>query len=96
MLGLLQDDREWDEVLCEGAVTKMSSALRELFVIILLFCMPANPRELFDKHHMEWGDDFTAKAYKKGIVISETQVRTLILLDIQHRVQSWGRDLRNL
>ena len=94
LLGLLQDDREWDEVLCEGAVTKMSSALRELFVIILLFCMPANPRELFDKHHMEWGDDFTAKAYKKGIVISETQVRTLILLDIQHRVQSWGRDLR--
>ena len=43
---------------------------------------------------MEWRDDYTADAYKRGIVVSETQVRTLILLDIQHRVQSWGRDLR--
>jgi hypothetical protein len=37
VLGLLQDDREWEEVLTEGALTKMSQALRELFVTILMF-----------------------------------------------------------
>ena len=94
LLGLLQDDREWDDVLNEGAATKMSSALRELFVIILLFCMPANPRELFEKHHTEWGDDFMAEAVKMNVKITNNQVRTLILLDIEHRVQSWGRDLK--
>ena len=50
LLGLLQDDREWEEVLSEGAVTKMSPALRELFVTILLFCYPSNPLELFNTH----------------------------------------------
>jgi hypothetical protein len=52
-LGLLQDDREWDEALSEGCATKMSSALRELFITIILFCMPSNPQELFDKHFLE-------------------------------------------
>ena len=37
MLGLLQDDREWNEVLTNAAATNMCSALRELFVTILLF-----------------------------------------------------------
>ena len=52
-LGLLQDDNEWDQALTEGAATKMPSATRELFVTILLFCMPSNPQELFDRHHIE-------------------------------------------
>ena len=57
-LGLLQDDKEWDEALTEGSATRLPSALRELFITILLFCMPSNPQELFDKHHLEWADDF--------------------------------------
>ena len=40
-LGLLQDDREWDEALSKGALTKMSAALRELFAChpILRSCL---------------------------------------------------------
>ena len=87
-LGLLQDDLEWDQVLTEGAVTQMCPALRELFITILLFCSPGNPAELFENHFLEWADDFKKKAGKKGIVLTEEQQRTLVLLDIQARLES--------
>ena len=48
-LGLLADDLEWNCVLEEAAITKLCPQIRELFVIILQFCLPSNPRELFDK-----------------------------------------------
>ena len=80
LLGLLQDDKEWDEALTEGALTRMPGVLRELFVTIVLFCTPANPKELFYKHFIEWADDFVANAAKERIVLSETQIQTLILL----------------
>ena len=92
-LGLLQDDQEWDEALAEGALTKMPNALRELFVMIVIFCQPASPSELFDKHYLEWGDDFTIKALNSGVELSETNVRTLVVLDLQQRLQSWDKSL---
>ena len=71
---------------------KMCPALRELFFIILLFCLPANPAELFDKHWKEWIDDFEKDAAKSGITLKDTQLQTLVLLDIQARLQSWGKE----
>ena len=96
MLGLLQDDKEWDEALTEGAATKMSFALRELFIMILLFCQPANPQDLFNRHFIEWADDFVLKALQTGVKLSETQIRTLVVLDIQQRLQSWDKDVKML
>ena len=93
-LGLLQDDREWDNVLTEGAVTKMCPALRELFTTILLFCMPSNPKKLFDDHYLEWADDFILQAKKKGVVLTEEQLKTLILIDLKARLQSQERHLK--
>ena len=95
-LGLLQDDNAWDEALTEGALTRMSSSLRELFIMIVLFCQPANPLELFNKHFMEWGDDFILNSKKAGVDLSDTQIRTLVVLDIQQRLQSWDKDLSML
>ena len=89
--GLLQDDKEWEEALVEGALTKMPSALRELFTIIIIFCQPANPLQLFDAHHTEWADDFVQSASKKGIHLTESQVRTMVVMDIQQRLQSWDK-----
>ena len=95
MLGLLQDDSEWDEALNEGSVTKMSSALRELFVTIIMFCMPSNPQELFNKHCLEWADDMLLHAQRSGKVLNEDQIRTLVLLDIKQRLHSWDRELKH-
>ena len=93
-LGLLQDDREWEEVLTEGAVTKISSALRELFVTILMFCSPSNPLDLFTKFHLDWSDDFKKEAEKKKIKLNDQQIKTMVAIDIRQRLQSWDRDLK--
>ena len=93
LLGLLQDDQEWDNVLTEGAATKLCSALRELFMTILLFSMPANPVELFEKHFLEWTDDFKHEAASKGLELDEMQLKKLVLMDLQKRMQSRERRL---
>ena len=92
-LGLLQDDSEWDQVLTEGAAIKLCPALRELFTTILLFCTPADPRDLFERHFMEWTDDLQMAALKKGLHLSEQQLRTLVLLDLETRLQSREKEL---
>ena len=74
----------------------MPAALRELFVTIILFCMPSNPKELFEKHFIEWAEDFQIDEDKKGRQLTERQIRTLVLLDIKKRLQAWDRDLNIL
>jgi hypothetical protein len=81
-------------VLRDGALTQMCSALRELFVTILLFCMPALPKKLFECHHLDWADDYIHTSKKKGIEPIKQQLKTLILLDIQRRLKTWDKDLK--
>ena len=60
-LGLLQNNNEWDQCFTDAADTKLCAQLRTLFVTMLLFCNPANPTALFDKHYHEWYDDLIPK-----------------------------------
>ena len=92
-LGLLQDDREWQRILEEGAATKMCRQCRELFVIILTFCMPADPRALFDQFWETWTDDFEHRAMRTEVELTETQKKTMVLLDIELRLQSFEKQL---
>ena len=61
--------------------------------MIVLFCHQAYPQDLFNKHYMEWADDFILNSLKAGVKMSESQIKTLVVLDIQHRLQSWDTDL---
>jgi hypothetical protein len=49
-LGLLEDDDEWDKCLEEAGATKMGKQLRYLFATILIYCTPAHPGTLWEKH----------------------------------------------
>ena len=60
-LGLLSDDQEWTFVLTEAAVTKMCPEIRSLYVVILMFCQPSDPKTLFDNFWNDWTDDFVHK-----------------------------------
>ena len=57
-LKLHNDDEEWQRILDKAATTQMSPNLRELFVIILVFCEPSWPRQLFDKFWTTWVEDY--------------------------------------
>lgn len=93
-LGLLQDDQEWDEALTEAEYTGLCPAIRELYVTILLFCEPSNPRQLFDNHWLQWSEDFQHRArVNRREELDQDQLRTLVLVDIEQRLQSWEKSL---
>ncbi|KAJ6957546.1 hypothetical protein NC653_039492 [Populus alba x Populus x berolinensis] len=48
-LGLLGDDKEWEDVFCEAMATATSPQIRNLFVSVVLFCDVADPEVLLNK-----------------------------------------------
>ena len=92
-LGLLDGNQEWENVLDEAANSASSPQLRALYIIILMFCEPSNPRGLFDKFWENWTDDIESKANRKGINLDSEQKMTMVLLDLQLRLQSFEKDL---
>ena len=57
--GLLQDDKEWREVLDSARVVECrASKIRELYVYIVLYNAPQNPTALFDEFWPAMDDDF--------------------------------------
>ena len=58
-----------------------------------MFCLPANPRSLFDEFWKTWTDDFELKARHHGMVIDESQLKTMLLLDLELRLQSFEKQL---
>ena len=92
-LGLLQDDGEWFAVLEEDGLIRTSRALRGLFVIILIWSAPANPRALFDRFWPNWADDYMMEAAQKNVHLDDSQKRTMVLLDLKHRLQDFQKQL---
>ena len=82
-LGLLSDDQEWQHVLEESVSTRLCPQIRELFVAILMFCGPANPRSLFDEFWQTWTDDLEQRGRSRNITLDEDQLKTMVLLDLQ-------------
>ena len=92
-LGLLNDDQEWCTVLRDAAITHMSSQIRALYVVILLFCQPADPAQLFNEFWSDWSDDYQYRGQQRGITFTDEQLRTMVRLDLQVRLQADGKDL---
>ena len=83
-LGLLQDDYEWVQTLEAGSFVYSSPRLRSLYVTIIVWSAPADPKALFDHFWLDWTDDFVHAAQKKGLVLDEGQKQTMVLLDLSH------------
>jgi hypothetical protein len=92
-LGLLKDDMEWHRVLEESSGTKLCPQIRELFVVILMFCQPANPRALFDEFWPTWIDDFEQQGKHMLVPLDASQLKTMLLLDLELRLQSFEKEL---
>ncbi|KAI5699530.1 hypothetical protein M8J75_004357 [Diaphorina citri] len=70
-MGLLEDDVHWDDTLREAAVSDSPKKLRELFVILLVFCQISNPRQLWEKYREFLSEDFTHQ-------VAQVHVGTLV------------------
>ena len=82
-LGLLTDDQEWTEVLADAGATNHCQQIRALYVVILLYCQPADPKRLFDEFWDQWTDDFVRIQEQKVQACTYQQFRTMVRLDIQ-------------
>ena len=94
-VGLLSDDQEWHRVLEESVSMRLCPQIRELYVAILMFCQPANPRSLFDEFWSSWTDDLEQRGRSRNVTLDEDQLKTMVLLDLQLRLQSFEKDLRD-
>ena len=94
-LGLLNDDREWQRILQEAAETQLCPQIRELYVTILLFCFPSDPLALFNEFWRTWADDFEHRSIQRNLMPTEVQLRTMVLLDIDLRLQSLERCIQD-
>ena len=92
-LGLLKDDKEWHRILEESAATRLCPQIRELFIIILIFCQPSNARALFDEFWSQWVDDLENQGRRNGVELTDSQKLTMLLLDLDLRLQSYERHL---
>ena len=90
--GLLQEDGEWDLALREATETQMPTQLRQLFVTIALFCEPADPAALFERHQAALAEDFS----RRHPALDADVVRSLALLDLERRLQRAGKELADL
>lgn len=85
-LGLLQDDSEWIEILSESALTMSLKKLRNLYFVILIWSVPANPRQLFDQFWHNWTDDFLQRAQRNNVSFTDDQLQTMVLLDLKNQL----------
>ena len=92
-LGLLQSDGEWNEVLQEAVFVCSSQSLRALYVTILIWSAPADPKALFDAFWTDWTDDFVYQAESRKL--DESQQKTLVLHDIGNRLLQFEKQLRD-
>ena len=89
--GLLQDDAEWDVALRDAVEARLPAQIRQLYVTILLFCAPAEPLRLLQGVQQAMSEDLMLQhpALEPGMI------ETLVLLDLERRLQHAGKELRS-
>ena len=96
-LGLLRDDDQWRQTMETANEHMMPAQLRELFVTILEFNFPSDPGRLLEAFLGPLTEDLLRiirgerQRGVQGAVPAgdeDTMIRALLLLDIQHRLQS--------
>ena len=95
--GLLEDDGEWRQCLEEASQMQTGTRLRHLFATLLLFCVPAQPDQLWTefRHHicddlhyrlrtMDFPNPTDEDVYDYGLYLLDN-----ILKDSGHSLEDW-------
>ena len=73
-LGLVNDDGECDACLTEAITYKMPYQLRQLFASIIVYCQPANLKDLWNKYVDSLIEDYINKKMSRELAIQKTLV----------------------
>ncbi|RCN28648.1 hypothetical protein ANCCAN_25608 [Ancylostoma caninum] len=87
--GYIETESEWEDCLLHASKVEMPSAIRRLFVQILLYCKPANVLDLWQKFKAEM------RVIRKGGVVSEWEQDRQSFLAIQKIVTMNGMTIES-
>jgi hypothetical protein len=86
-LGLLGDDKEWEDVFCEAMATATSPQIRNLFVSVILFCDVADPEVLFNKFLRSMYDDiitrFKSSFAMPNLKLFDDELKNYVLYELE-------------
>ena len=68
-LGLLEDDNQYHLAMQEASVSNSAASLRSLFAVILTWCEPSNPLEIYEHHKESMAEDFLHQHRTLGLAI---------------------------
>ena len=92
-LGLLEDNNQYHLAMQEASVSNSAASLCSLFVVILTWCEPSNPLDIYEQHKESMAEDFLhqqrARLGNMELGFNE-DVFNLALNDLQDRVLSMG------
>ena len=92
-LGLLEDDNQYHLAMQEASVSNSASSLRSLIAVILTWCEPSNPLDIYEHHKEHMAEDFL---HQQRTRLSDNDVSfnddnfNLALNDLQDKVLSMG------
>ncbi|KAK7260859.1 hypothetical protein RIF29_27158 [Crotalaria pallida] len=91
--GLLESDNSIRDCLVEASNLRAPVSLRRLFATILIFCEPTDVRSLWDEFHIYMEEDYVASTTPTATYRTDTLLRDLNDLLIQHGKQTTDFDL---
>lgn len=98
-LGLLEDDKEWDDCIKEAATWGNGSQLRQLFSTILLHCEVVNPGSLWESNWKILSEDVLYRQRRllnfPDLQLSDEQLQNYSLLEIEKILRKAGKSLED-
>lgn len=86
-LGLLGDDKEWDEALKDADLWASAAQLRDLFVTMLLYCEVGNPQKLWEDNWKILSEDILYQQRQMlsmpELTLPESHIKNLALFEIE-------------
>ena len=92
-LGLLEDDNQYHLAMQEASVSNSAASLRSLFAVILTWCEPSNPLDIYEHHKESMAEDYLHQQRTRlGNVELDfnEDVFNLAINDLQDSVLSMG------
>ena len=92
-LGLLEDDSQYHLAMEEASVSNSAASLCSLFAVILTWCEPSNPLDIYEHHKESMAEDFLHQYRTRFDNVDldfNDNIFNLALNDLQGKVFSMG------
>ncbi|XP_017247877.2 uncharacterized protein LOC108219103 [Daucus carota subsp. sativus] len=97
--GLLDDDKEWHDVLDQCAAGGLPPQIRQLFVHIIVNCKVTDIATLWNNHWKQMVDDILLKrrllSENQNLILNDFQLQFYALAEIDDLLRAIGKSLKN-